>query len=281
MYDGHYVETMALDADYDPETETFSTKDEEGNILQADIIANLGNLRGEYRRLYQEWMNDEYDGEPFAEVDSEGDWKEDQCGVFIDCEDVDMSGVTDYPDTEAWQEENTFPDEYPVLDPITPSSHGDPIVWTFNGEMYDLDVDGHYLSSSHQTKFDHEVHISVYNHYMREIQVTNKETGDIMLSINNLGDVVNKAYPYYFKSDMKKCQYEDECDFFYKEYVFDAQEFEYVVQIHPHSYEDQALKEGETGLHIDVYPHAYPGYKFADYDGLYFSNPLAEVCESH
>merc|ERR550517_882934 len=113
----------------------------------------------------------------------------------IVCGDVDMDGVANYPDTEAWQEPNTFPDEYPVLDPITPSSHGDPIVWTFNGEMYDLDVDGHYLASSHQTKFDHEVHISVYNHYMREIQVTNKETGDIMLSINNLGDVVNKGYP--------------------------------------------------------------------------------------
>lgn len=151
----------------------------------------------------------------------------------------------------------------------------------FDDQVYDLDVDGHYLASSHKTKFNHEVHISVYNHYMREIQVTNKETGEVMLSINNMGDVVNKAYPYFFKSELKKCEYEDECEFFFKEYVFDAQEFEYVVQIHPHSYEDQALKEGETGLHIDVYPHPYPGYKFEDYDGLYFSNPLVEVCESN
>ena len=64
---------------------------------------------------------------------------------------------------------------------------------------------------------------------MRDITVTNKETGEVMLAINNLGNVINNDYPYYFEERMVKCQVEDECGLFYKEYVFDAQQFEYIV----------------------------------------------------
>lgn len=280
-HEGEYIETMAIDANYDRSTGVWSIG------TQTDILRDIGNIRGGFRARYDDWMTNTYcvenpdkcdNGESFADVTADGDWQNDGCDPEV-CEPINNSG-----DVDTWMPVGErAPETEEELLPNTrgPSAHGDPIVWTFDDQVYDLDVDGHYLASSHKTKFNHEVHISVYNHYMREIQVTNKETGEVMLSINNMGDVVNKAYPYFFKSELKKCEYEDECEFFFKEYVFDAQEFEYVVQIHPHSYEDQALKEGETGLHIDVYPHPYPGYKFEDYDGLYFSNPLVEVCESN
>jgi len=156
------------------------------------------------------------------------------------------------------------------------SSYGDPIVWTFGGDCYDLNQDGYYLASS-SGFYDHEVYISVYNHYMREIQVRS-ESGDIMLSISNMGEVLNNNYPFFFKEEMKKCDLSaDKCTFFYKEIAFDAQEFEFVIQILPHKYEDQSLAEGEVGVHLDIYPNPYPGFNYKEYNGLYFQNPIPET----
>jgi len=162
----------------------------------------------------------------------------------------------------------------PSSTPSSPQAFGDPIIWTFDGDCYDLNIDGTYLASSHKFKYNHDVYISIHNHYMRDIMVKNKETGKVMLEINNLGTVINNDYPYYFEERMVKCQVEDECDLFYKEYVFDAQQFEYVVQILPHSYDDVALAEGESGLHLDIYPHPYSGFKVENYNGLYMNNPI-------
>jgi len=156
------------------------------------------------------------------------------------------------------------------------SSYGDPIVWTFGGDCYDLNQDGYYLASSNK-HYDHEVYVSVYNHYMREIQVKS-ESGEIMLSVSNMGEVINNNYPFYFKEEMKKCDLSaDKCTFFYKEIAFDAQEFEFVIQILPHLYEDPSLADGETGIHLDIYPNPYPGFNYKEYDGLYFNNPIPET----
>ena len=64
---------------------------------------------------------------------------------------------------------------------------------------------------------------------MREIQVVVRRTGRIILTINNLGDVDKEKFPFYFREETKKCEIKDDCDAFYKEYVFDAQRFEFVV----------------------------------------------------
>jgi len=152
-------------------------------------------------------------------------------------------------------------------------SFGDPIVWTYDGECYDLNIDGRYLASSHKTRYDYDVYISVYNHYMREIQVAHRVTGEIMLSINNFGEIINN-YPYYFIQESVKCENAEDCDFFFIQFVFDAQQFEYVVQIQTHQYEDPALEEGETGVHLDIYPHPYPSFDSSKYNGLYFQNPI-------
>jgi len=95
-----------------------------------------------------------------------------------------------------------------------------------------------------------------------------------MLGISNFGEVINNNFPFYFKEQIKKCEFEHECNFFYREYVFDAQQFEYVVQIQPHSYDDPSLKEGESGIHLDIYPHPYDGFRSEAYDGVYFENPI-------
>merc|ERR1712198_300203 len=99
---------------------------------------------------------------------------------------------------------------------------------------------------------------------MREIQVVDKDTGNLMLSLNNLGEVINNSYPFFFT-----------------EFVFDAQDFEFHVQILPHDYNDSALKEGESGVHLDIYPSPFfsNGLYFhqersKEYTGLYFHNPL-------
>jgi len=173
--------------------------------------------------------------------------------------------------TQAPQVVTTLPPSSP---PSSPQSFGDPIIWTFDGDCYDLNIDGTYLASSHKFKYNHDVHISIHNHYMRDITVTNKETGEVMLAINNLGNIINNDYPYYFEERMVKCQVEDECDLFYKEYVFDAQQFEYIVQILPHSYDDLALSKGESGMHLDIYPHPYSGFQTKNYNGLYVNNPI-------
>jgi len=175
----------------------------------------------------------------------------------------------------------------PIASDSSASSHGDPIIWTFNGDCYDLHADGTYLASSHPW-FDHDVYISVYNEYMREIQVVDKDTGNLMLSLNNLGEVINNSYPFFFEEQFNKCepQHDDECDFFFTEFVFDAQDFEFHVQILPHDYNDSALKEGESGVHLDIYPSPFfsNGLYFhqersKEYTGLYFHNPLPNVLE--
>merc|ERR1740116_727221 len=76
------------------------------------------------------------------------------------------------------------------------SSHGDPIIWTFHDECYDLNKDGLWLATSHPD-FDHEVKIAVYNDYMRELQVLTK-SGHLLLSINNMGEVAKNNFPYDF-----------------------------------------------------------------------------------
>jgi len=170
------------------------------------------------------------------------------------------------------------PTSNPTNEPTIPASHGDPIIWTFFGECYDLNKDGIYLATSHP-KIDHDVYIAVYNDYMREIQIRNKN-GDILLSVNNLGDVLNN-WPYRFTEEVKPCPLEEYCNLFYKEFTFDAQQFRFIVQVLPHDYLDPALKDGEEGVHLDIFPRPYQA--FTDhkhlYEGLYFSNPLPEILE--
>jgi len=170
------------------------------------------------------------------------------------------------------------PTSNPTKEPTIPASHGDPIIWTFFGECYDLNKDGIYLATSHP-KIDHDVYIAVYNDYMREIQIRDKN-GDILLSVNNLGDVLNN-WPYRFTEEVKPCPPEEYCNLFYKEFTFDAQQFRFIVQVLPHDYLDPALKNGEEGVHLDIFPRPYQA--FTDhkhvYEGLYFSNPLPEILE--
>lgn len=166
----------------------------------------------------------------------------------------------------------------PTKEPTTAdlaTSHGDPIIWTFKGECYDLNVDGTYLASS-VPFYDHDVYISVYNYYMRDISVVNKRTGRLMLSLNTLGDIYNNNFPFHFVESVRKCEPHqgDECFFFYQEYKFDAQDFEYVVQIQPHNYLDPGLPEGETGVHLDIFPRPFDNFDKRAYRGLYFDNPL-------
>merc|ERR1719464_717271 len=172
------------------------------------------------------------------------------------------------------------PTKTPTASPGISASHGDPIIWTFNGECYDLHKDGMYLASAHP-EIDHEVYIAVYNDYMREIQIRSRK-GEILLSVNNLGDVLNN-WPYRFSEETKKCPLGEEttCNLFYKEYAFDAQQFRYIIQVLPHDYLDPALKEGEHGVHLDIFPRPYSGFRERkhEYSGLYFSNPLPEQLE--
>jgi hypothetical protein len=164
----------------------------------------------------------------------------------------------------------------------TPStSHGDPIIWTFDEECYDLNQDGLYVASE-AYMFDHTINIAVYNDYMREIQVISRKNGEMMLSLNNLGEVVNNNYPYYFSEQVKDCPPDmpTECPDTYTEFQFDAQDFRYYVQVVRHDYADPGLKEGELGFHLDIYPKPYHrGFNKhkKHYKGLYFENPLPEV----
>jgi len=168
---------------------------------------------------------------------------------------------------------------------ITSTSHGDPIINTFYGECYDLHQDGNWLASSHPD-FDHDVHVAVYNEYMRQVTVTNKN-GDILLAINNYGEVVNNDYPYYFNKETKKCPEDYEKDDCIGEYIsisFDAQDMYYDVHAQlRHDYNDQGLREGEVGFHMDVYPQPY-NKRFLkrkdDYTGLYFHNPMPGTLET-
>jgi len=159
------------------------------------------------------------------------------------------------------------------------SSHGDPIIWTFNNECYDLSKDGFYLASGHPDWW-HGVYVAVYNDFIREIQI--RDEGDnILLSVSNLNEVTG-TWQYGFKHLTKQCHdfSWSECEFTYDQFHFDAQFFKYVVHIHFHDYVDPALRDGERGLHLDVYPLLYDAQKAKfnplEFDGVYFKNPYPE-----
>eukprot|EP00493_Phyllostaurus_siculus_P025584 UN25928 len=109
------------------------------------------------------------------------------------------------PTLEPTNNPTSMPSDGPTPD-IAASAHGDPIIWTFHGDCYDLSADGTYLASSHAW-FDHNIFISVYNDFMREIQVVNRTTHELMLSINNLGDTINHDYPFHFSMEVKNVNY--------------------------------------------------------------------------
>merc|ERR1719447_104600 len=162
---------------------------------------------------------------------------------------------------------------------ISASSHGDPIIHTFKNECYDLNKDGFYVASS-SPKWDHKVHVAVYNEFIREIQITDYKD-QLLFSISNMNELAGK-WAYGLKHQTRMCGNPrwEECEFTYENYVFDAQEFRYTVQIMFHNYLDPALKDGERGLHLDIYPKLYdvrrPTFNVNEYTGVYFDNPLPE-----
>jgi hypothetical protein len=162
-----------------------------------------------------------------------------------------------------------------------PSSHGDPIIHTFHGDCYDLHKDGNYLATAHPA-WEHQVHVAVYNDYMRQISITNLN-GDVLLSVNNFGEVLNNGWVGYLKVQTLQCPEDyakDDCVGEYTNVSFDAQDLYFDVRVGMrHNYRDQALKFGETGHHMDIFPQPY--YKRfnprrSEYSGLYFYNPLPE-----
>jgi len=158
-----------------------------------------------------------------------------------------------------------------------PTLHGDPIIWTLNGECYDLNKDGLYVASTHET-FMHDVHIGVYNDFVRELQITDNRSGETVLTISATGNYFGE-WPYGWKASTKKCpddMKKTECVDTYMEFEFDVQDLNYLVQILRHDYKDPSLKEGELGFHLDVYPRTYDRFeKRKDgYDGAFFKNPL-------
>lgn len=160
------------------------------------------------------------------------------------------------------------------------TSHGDPIIWTFNEECYDLNKDGLYIASQHP-QFDHEVKIAVHNDFMREIQVVDSESGNIMLAINTFGEVLNSNYPFHFKQGVSACPEtmdESECIDEFSWFEFDAQSFRYSIHLLRHNYLDPALQDGELGYHLDIYPQAFSTFREIkhEYAGLYFENPLPD-----
>lgn len=166
---------------------------------------------------------------------------------------------------------------------FVPTTHGDPIVWTFDEECYDLNKDGLYSATKHEA-FNHEVKIAVYNNFMREVQVVNTKTGQVMLSIDTLGNVMNNGFQFHFEEGINDCPVdmpETECVGEYMFWEFDAQSFRYAVHLLRHDYEDDGLAEGELGYHLDIYPKPYSDFegKKDGYSGLYFENPLPEELE--
>ena len=130
----------------------------------------------------------------------------------------------------------------PGLIPRTQTS----LLFEFNNECYDLDKDGLYSATKH-ADFNHEVKIAVlnpwelsfnslfhevYNNYMREIQVVDTQSGEILLSIDTTGNAMSDKFKYHFTehtfncpSDMKKTECLDE----FQLWEFDAQNFRFVV----------------------------------------------------
>jgi len=168
----------------------------------------------------------------------------------------------------------------------TSTAHGDPIIWTFHEECYDLNQDGLY-DATVNPRFDHDVKIGVYNEFMREIVVVD-ENDNVLISINSLGEFEHdeKNYPHAFSFEEKECPAEmkqTECFGTYKEWIFDAQEFRYTVHLLRHDYKDNGIAEGDLGWHLDIYPKPYSGFYKAghmdSYSGLFFENPLPQELE--
>jgi hypothetical protein len=162
---------------------------------------------------------------------------------------------------------------------VMASSHGDPIIHTFKNECYDLNKDGLYLASSHPL-WNHNVHVGVYNEFIREIQITD-DHNSLLLSISNLNEIYGDwAYGLKYKNRMCRKFSWKECEFYHPHHEFDAQVFKYTVQVLHHDYLDPALKSGERGIHLDIYPEVYQSRMEAfapeEYEGIYFDNPLPE-----
>jgi len=165
------------------------------------------------------------------------------------------------------------------------TSHGDPIIWTFHDECYDLNKDGLY-DATVNPKFNHVVKLGVYNEFMRELQVVSTN-GEVLLSINSLGEYEKSDnFLYRFKYEEKECPVgmkDTECVGTYKEWMFDAQEFEYTVHLLRHDYKDNGIPEGDLGYHLDIYPRPYKSFRkpghLDSYSGLFFENPLPEELE--
>jgi hypothetical protein len=213
-------------------------------------------------------------------VGSDLEDKQEYCkGDFTECEDA------------------PFPTNDPTLDPTmdptspptvttTSTAHGDPIIWTFYEECYDLNKDGLY-DATVNPRFDHSVKIGVYNDFMRELVVVD-DNDNIMISINSLGvyEHDENNWPHAFSFEEKDCPAEmkqTECLGTYKEWIFDAQEFRYTVHLLRHDYKDNGIAEGDLGWHLDIYPKPYSGFYKAghmdSYSGLFFENPLPQELE--
>merc|ERR1719204_2501862 len=191
---------------------------------------------------------------------------------------------TALPSSNPTKGPTAVPTVVPTAIPTTPantgalvsgSSHGDPIIHTFKDDCYDLNKDGLYLASSHPD-WTHDVKVAVYNDYIREIQITNYE-GDILYSISNLKETTGSwGYGSTYRERMCE-ETTKECEFILPQFGFDVQLFKYTVQILSHDYLDPALKDGETGVHLDIYPRPFNSFRKEEYSGLYFYNPNPHV----
>jgi hypothetical protein len=128
------------------------------------------------------------------------------------------------------------------------------------------------------------VKIGVYNDFMRELVVVDKQD-NVLVSINTLGEyeVDTDKFLYAFSYEEKECpthMKKTECVGTYKEWVFDAQEFRYTVHLLRHNYKDAGIPEGDLGWHLDIYPKPYQGFfepgHLESYSGLFFENPLPD-----
>jgi len=123
----------------------------------------------------------------------------------------------------------------------------------------------------------------VYNNFIREIQITDKND-EIFWSVSNLNEVIG-AWKHGLTFKRRLCNDFSwaECEFDHVEYTFDAQVFNFKVQILFHDYLDDALVDGARGIHLDIYPTIYhkrkKNFKPSEYDGIYFDNPLPEELE--
>jgi len=206
------------------------------------------------------------------------DYKKQYCGgEYTECVDATFDPTID-PTLDPTQD--------PTVLTTTSTAHGDPIIWTFYEECYDLNKDGLYDATVHDS-FQHDVQIGVYNDFMRYIHLVDKE-GNIMISINSLGEYYHdtQRWPHAFSYEEKDCPLdmkETECLDTYKEWNFDAQEFYYTVQLLRHDYKDNGIAEGDLGWHLDIYPKPYKSFyregHMERYSGLFFENPLPEELE--